>query len=202
MWGRRCSPKVTQMNNFEVVQLQDMYAAMSAKGRALLVEELALRQADIRWFTPEYAEANDDGSLRMVWVDGMYRVQDLEFDAPFYRLFRCGQAAEEAAQASFLDNLRKYSPDALWRGDTDSCYGFSLYTCENFTLESAAARLRDIFDIEDDDERYYALEEMLGTFSVVGLSDYVGYSPLAVESLDEKEVMGLIKLIDREFPAN
>lgn len=202
MWDRRCLSKVTQMNNFGEVQLRDMYAAMSGKGRSLLVEELALRQADIRWFTPEYAEANDDGSLRMVWVDGMYRVQDLEFDAPFYRLFRSEQAAEEAARASFRDNIRKQSPDVLWRDAADSCYGFSLYTHGHFTLASAAARLRDIFDIEDDDERDGAMEEMLGTFSIVGLSDYVGYSPLAVESLDEKEVMGLMRQINRAFPAN
>lgn len=202
MWDRRCLSKVTQMNNFGDVQLRDMYAAMSGKGRLLLVEELALRQADARWFTPEYAEANDDGSLRMVWVDGMYRVQDLEFDAPFYRLFRSEQAAEEAARASFRDNIRKQSPDALGNMAGDSCYGFSLYTHGHFTLASAAARLREIHGIEDDDERDGAMEEMLGSFSVVGLSDYVGYYPLNIDLFDKKEAMRLMRQINRAFPAN
>lgn len=181
------------MNALEFAEAQKWYLAMDSKKRMALVRELAVRHALPRVYVAEYAEANDDDSVRIVWIDGLHRAQDLEFDASFRRFFRSEKAAWKAAAASLRHNIRAQTPDDLREGIT--CYGFAICAKKGVTLRSFAAQLRHVHTITDEDEKDGAMLETLRNISIFGLTDDVCLREFPYYPDCKKEVMTLMEQV-------
>lgn len=183
------------MNHLEYAEMQQSYLAMDGKKQKALVEELAVRYARTRTYTAEYAEVNDDGSVRIVWIDGLHQAPDLEFDTSFNRFFRSEESAWNAAAASLRRNMREQNADDLRKGIT--CHGFAVCAQKGITLHSFAARLRYVHTITDDDEKDGEMHHLLQCISIFGLAADVHLRELPDYLACKKEVAALIKQINR-----